>query len=244
MIEGSLCPHGHLLTKENVSVIAGYVRCRKCAVIISRRAKLKKRERTGWRPSKRLPTIERFWKYVTPEPNSGCWLWSAFVDSSGYGAFSVGLDWQATDKKSRIHKAHRVSYEINVGPIPEGLQLDHICRVRSCVNPDHLRPVTAQQNIQYAGPYISAAHRNRKKTECPHGHPYSPENTLILKHGWRRCGVCHRAHVAKQSARKLDARRSKKIAALHAANLHEETATCRFERRAEIFTPFEGENFA
>lgn len=74
---------------------------------------------------------------VSPEPNTGCWLWLAGVNRSGYGHFSV---------KSVSKLAHRAAYELFVGKIPRGLGLDHLCRVRSCVNPAHLEPVTQKEN--------------------------------------------------------------------------------------------------
>src|ERR1019366_4519713 len=82
--------------------------------------------------------LERFLKFVLPEPNTGCWLWTGGLNRGGYGQFMT----------PPCTVAHRVAYELFVGPIPEGLQLDHLCRVRSCVNPQHLEPVSQQENIR------------------------------------------------------------------------------------------------
>src|SRR3990167_6386730 len=115
-----------------------------------------------------------------PEPNSGCWLWTGADDGNGYGTLTVGRV---------MRKAHLYSYEAFVGPIPEGLQLDHLCRVRCCVNPDHLEPVTQRENI-LRGMGIAAV--NARKTFCKHGHEFSAENTRVRKNGTRQCRACHR----------------------------------------------------
>jgi hypothetical protein len=115
---------------------------------------------------------------VLPEPNSGCWLWTAVVSNDGYGQFGVGN--RATG--FRMAKAHRVSYELFVGPIPEGLQLDHLCRVRCCVNPRHLEPVNNREN---------ALRGTRLKQHCPKGHEYSGANLYVNPNtGHRFCKQC------------------------------------------------------
>ena len=133
---------------------------------------------------------ERFWQKVDlngPIPPyapglGSCWMWTACIGTGtkgGYGQFRVGL---------QIKKAHRLSYEWLNGPIPEELELDHLCRVRSCVRPSHLEAVTLITN-QRRG---FLGERNRQKTHCPQGHPYDGANTRASKVGQRLCKECHR----------------------------------------------------
>lgn len=84
------------------------------------------------------PFEERFWSKV--EKSSGCWAWTGHKNRNGYG-WTLG-------PKGKGESAHRIAYELLVGPIPEGLQIDHLCRNRACVNPDHLEPVTQRVNWQ------------------------------------------------------------------------------------------------
>lgn len=107
---------------------------------------------------------DRFWEKVDRLGPDECWEWLAGKNGR-YGAIYV--DGQNVG-------AHRFSYEILVGPIPEGLVLDHLCRNEGCVNPNHLEPVEQRENV-LRGEGPSAA--NVKKTHCPQGHPYNEENT-------------------------------------------------------------------
>lgn len=100
---------------------------------------------TSVRKSRHLPLVDRFWVNVQKGP--GCWLWTGRVHEE-YGSISGALPGEA---KSRSRQAHRLSYELVVGPIPEGLLLDHRCRNTLCVNPTHLRPVTRKQNGEHRG---------------------------------------------------------------------------------------------
>ncbi len=108
-----------------------------------------------------------------------CWLWPTKPNSKGYCY---------TLEDGRQLRAHRYVYEALVGPIPDGLVLDHLCFVTTCVNPDHLEPVTARENA------LRARHwPNAEKTHCAHGHPYDEANTFVWKrNGWRACKTCHR----------------------------------------------------
>jgi hypothetical protein len=113
-----------------------------------------------------------------------CWLWTGTKGSAGYG--QMYLSWAR-----RPVLAHRLAYLLFVGPVDDGLQLDHLCRVRHCVNPDHLEPVTQQENIRRGDGGI----RNRVKTHCPKGHPYDEVNTRWCRRGngkaFRMCRACH-----------------------------------------------------
>lgn len=109
---------------------------------------------------------------------TGCWLWRGALDAqSGYGRIQLG---------NRTGYAHRVSYEEHVGAIPPGKQLDHLCRVRSCVNPSHLEPVTPRENCVRGIGFVA---RNVRVTHCPYGHEYDEANTLIYGTS-RRCRTC------------------------------------------------------
>ena len=123
---------------------------------------------------------DRFLAKIVAYPH-GCWIWQASTTHNGYGQFWVG---------GRMVKAHRFAYEMFVGPIPEGLELDHLCRVRNCVNPAHMEPVTHAENVR-RGESFSAI--NAGKTHCPHGHAYDAENTYVKPNGWRHCRACQRA---------------------------------------------------
>ena len=132
-----------------------------------------------------IPARERFDARWVPEPNTGCWLWTGAIIPNGYGVGpSVGGS----------HLAHRVGWTLYRGPIPEGMYIDHLCRVRSCVNPDHLRPVTPKQNSLENSE--SRPSKNARKAQCPKGHPYSGENLWIRYQAGkpsRHCRACTRA---------------------------------------------------
>jgi hypothetical protein len=112
--------------------------------------------------------------------SSGCWVIDGWLNAEGYGQFSVN---------NRCRLAHRAVYELLVGAIPPGMQLDHLCRVRRCVNPAHLEPVTNRENSM-RGTGFSAL--NAAKTHCPKGHAYSVTNTRVDKLGKRFCRACQR----------------------------------------------------
>ena len=134
---------------------------------------------------RKLSVEERFWSKV--RKGDLCWAWMA-GKVKGYGTF-----WDGT----RTARAHRFAYELLVGPIPDGLDIDHLCRNRGCVNPDHMEVVTNRQNVLRG---IGPTAENAVKTHCAHGHPFSPENTHIRPSGRRTCRACHRAHLKRTSA--------------------------------------------
>lgn len=126
--------------------------------------------------------MERFMAQVMCDPNSGCWLWTGTLQPRGYANFAL---------QGRTVLGHRFAYEMLRGEIPSGLQLDHLCRVRSCVNPDHLEPVTSAVNCRRGE---SRAAQNARKTHCIYGHEFSPANTY--RHGGKRkCRTCAIAYA-------------------------------------------------
>lgn len=130
-------------------------------------------------------TVARFWSKV--DRTEDCWLWTGWINK-GYGR------WCPDVKNRKTASTHRYAYELLVGPIPDGLTLDHLCRNKACVNPAHLEPVTARENIQRARPHCAA-----KSTHCRHGHEWTPENTFL--HGNRvRCRECRKVQDRKARA--------------------------------------------
>jgi hypothetical protein len=118
----------------------------------------------GVYPRKRRPIVDRFLEKVERDGLLGCWIWTGASTIHGYGIFSVD---------GHLVHAHRVAYRLFVGEIPDGLDIDHLCRTRLCVNPAHLEPVTRQVNVQRAQPF----RRDTKTVVCRAGHPRTPENT-------------------------------------------------------------------
>lgn len=135
---------------------------------------------------------ERFWIRVhkTKVPSKRCkrlnigpcWLWTG-ATQKGYGAIGEG------GRGGKMLRAHRVCYEFKHGPIPRKLDLDHLCRIRLCVRPSHLEPVTRRVNL-LRGDTIAA--RKAAQTECIRGHSFDKKNTYIATNGTRKCRECHR----------------------------------------------------
>lgn len=125
-----------------------------------------------------MPDEDRFFAMVDV---GDCWEWTGFKEL-GYGR--VG-------RNSRGGWAHRHAYEMLVGPIPSGMQIDHLCRNRGCVNPDHMEVVTLVENVM-RGEGPSA--KNARKTHCKRGHPFDEENTKVRANGSRRCLACVRIY--------------------------------------------------
>lgn len=144
--------------------------CRPCAALRASRAAAIVNTTT---------TLQKFESYV--ERTDTCWLWRGTVAPNGYGSI-------VHNRKPAI--AHRWAYEHFVGTIPAGLQLDHLCRVRACVNPAHLEPVTAQENT-----------RRAMRSHCVNGHPFDAANTWLHR-GKRYCRECRRRRVREYQARR------------------------------------------
>lgn len=151
------------------------------------------------------PTLEeRFWPRVEKLPDGQCWLWKGLTLSSGYGQIAVG---SRSDGDYRAWLVHRLAYEWMVGPIPDGLSIDHLCHTRNCVNPAHLEPVTrGENNIRDGTPWranAAIAAKRRKQTHCLRGHPLSGDNLYIPKNGLpttnkRICKTCKAGYKTHQ----------------------------------------------
>lgn len=133
---------------------------------------------------------DRFWAKVNKTET--CWLWTAHDNGLGYGQFWV-------PEKQRLVYAHRFAYELLVGPIPEGLVLDHLCLTPRCVNPRHLEAAAFRENVARAA---------RLKTHCPQGHPYDIANTWLDKYGKRHCRACNRDRAREYDRRKRAERKA------------------------------------
>lgn len=133
--------------------------------------------------------LQRFEEKHIPEPNSGCWLWGAAISPSPTGTHPYGI---LQDGDGVMRMAHRIGYELHRGSIPVGMHLDHLCRTTLCVNPEHLEPVTAKENIRRGRTAEAARHTQLRKTHCPQGHPFSGENLYMKPNGRRECRQCVR----------------------------------------------------
>lgn len=141
----------------------------------------------GYRTNQRGTEEIRFWEKVEITEN-GCWEWLGAI-SDGYGTFSLASP--SFRVKGKMVKSHKWAFEYLVGPVPDGLEIDHTCRNRRCVNPDHLEPVTSLINGM-RGQGMGAL--NAMKLFCKRGHPLSGENLGIISNPkgtlWRRCRAC------------------------------------------------------
>lgn len=139
-------------------------------------------------PRRVYATPPQFWSQIAAQGE--CWIWQGKASPNGYGQFGHGF-------------AHRWIYEFLIGEIPAGLELDHLCRVRNCVNPYHLDPVTHAENCRRTaglkrGPYNVGSY-------CKNGHDRTPENTRITAKGWRTCIPCGREAVARHRSKQATA---------------------------------------
>jgi hypothetical protein len=138
--------------------------------------------------------VERFTDKFQIDEN-GCWIWVGAFFSNGYGNFG-----RRREGKPVNQCAHRTAYELFTGPIDEGLDLDHLCRVRACVNPEHLEPVSRSENLMRAD---TVASRYAARTHCGHGHPFSGDN-LVIRSGARACLECERASTRRAQQKRRE----------------------------------------
>lgn len=154
--------------------------------------------------TKTLPVLDRVLRRVEKPSTDGCWIWTGKVSTGGYGQVRIG------GRGSGMAYVHRVVYELLVGPIPQGMKIDHTCHSRAvirgscpggvrcthraCVNPEHLESVTQRENLLRGntGPGLNAA-----KTHCVKGHPFSGPNLIQRKSGVRDCRTCVNARRRK-----------------------------------------------
>lgn len=133
---------------------------------------------------KNAATLQFLLNNTIPEPNSGCLLWLGAMNQFGYGRAKVN------GKRTVVHRA---IYVLQCGPVAAGLELDHLCRVRCCVNTAHLEPVTKRINALRGNAGVAHSIRQKAKTHCPRGHPYSGDNLFVRKiTGYRECRMCMR----------------------------------------------------
>jgi hypothetical protein len=128
-------------------------------------------------------TIEsRLFSRVKVDPETGCHNWTGALSNKKYGSL-----W----KDGRMQKVHRIVWELKHGEVPNGLELDHLCRNTRCCNTSHLEVVSRSENLRRS-PLMD---RHSHKTHCPQGHEYSGDNLAIRKStGWRTCRTCMRQH--------------------------------------------------
>jgi hypothetical protein len=138
-------------------------------------------------------TEQRLERLHVPEPNSGCWLWTGRLNRYGYGHAIF-------DRKLQL--AHRVAYTLFKGSIPSGLQLDHLCRVRCCINPDHLEPVTNKENLS------RGRNSKRDQSHCVNGHEFTEENTYWYADKGYRHRMCRECASARNKRWKREHRKT------------------------------------
>jgi hypothetical protein len=157
-----------------------------------------------------MTTLQRFpadlsemFDRCIPIPFSGCWAWNGTVAYDGYGRLPSG-------RRGVTFPAHRVAYEYAKGPIPDGMQIDHLCRVKCCINPDHLEavtpsinvlrglvPTTASKHMKSLQDRLKAELRSDPAPHCKRGHPFDDENTYVDKNGFWHCRECKRTAFRK-----------------------------------------------
>lgn len=123
-----------------------------------------------------MTKIDRFWSKV--EKTSSCWIWKGNVGSNGYGQFGYNY---------KVVSSHRLAYQLTKGEIPEGMELDHLCKNTLCVNPEHLEIVNRRENTLRSSNFAAV---NARKTHCIRGHEFTSKNTIVLANRGRSCRTC------------------------------------------------------
>jgi hypothetical protein len=133
----------------------------------------------------------KIWSRIYIIPQTNCWLWTGPINRDGYGSVHFN------QKQQQIH---RVFYETFKGPILKGTEIDHLCRVRNCCNPDHLETVSHQKNVDRS----NGRKGSLKRTHCINGHPYTPENTYRSPQGVRACKICRAIKMTESRQRNIE----------------------------------------
>jgi HNH endonuclease len=182
------CGQGH----RDFMIRRGKRECRACRNEGKRRTRERNRIRSGM-PAVRTQPNDTAWDRIRMrlDRSGECWLWTGQTDAEGYA--------EVRFRGKRI-KAHRAVYEHFTGPIPNGLELDHLCHTPSCLRPDHLEAVSHRENVLRGTGFAA---RNAGKTHCIHGHEFTPENLLTAS--YRACRQCSRERKRRHYLRKKSA---------------------------------------
>lgn len=138
-----------------------------------------------------------FWQKVNIFTEDHCWTWTGAIAPNGYGSFWNG--------KRRV-VAHRFAYELVRGPVPGDMQIDHLCRVRNCVNPDHMEIVTQQENIRRGEAGVHLRSRGKRMVHCINGHKRTEDNLYYRKDGSGTCRICLRDNYVRYHKHRKDQR--------------------------------------